>query len=519
MEHRFRHDRDTAVADTTQGRVRGYCYDGLSIFKGIPYAKAERFHAPQPVEPWEGELDATSYGYVCPLLEMPRPAGELLVPHRYWVMDEDCLNLNIWTPGCDGAGRPVLVWLHGGGYEAGSAIEQIAYEGETMSRRGDVVVVSLNHRLNVLGYFDLSVFGEEYANSGNAGMDDIIAALRWVRDNIAAFGGDPKNVTLFGQSGGGAKITTLLQMPAADGLFQKGINMSGVIGPMLADAEGSGEKLGYAVMKELGVTGIKALETVPYPALAGAYRKVRPALEKAGKYVGGCPHPNAFYAGDPCLNGFRRESAEVALLVGSVYGEFFSFAPLLYDRNHMSAEEGRQTVRAALGKEAADELLVLFEKAYPERNPVDLLTLDYKVRPFLKDYVKKRSAVCPATWSYLFNLDLPLNGGTSPWHCADIPYVFGNTGLVETTQEEGVTQRLEAEIFDSVIALARTGDPNHPGIPAWPPCTPESEPTLVVDKKTSVRVEYDRELMEKLAGPLQEAMEQNRYRQEGQIQH
>lgn len=519
MAHDFRHDPHTAVAETAQGRVRGFFYDGVSIFKGIPYARAERFHAPCPIEPWEGELDATSFGYACPLLDMPKPAGELLVPHRYWIMEEDCLNLNIWTPGCDGKKRPVLVWLHGGGYEAGSAIEQIAYEGENMSRRGNVVVVSLNHRLNILGYFDLSAFGEEYANSGNAGMDDIIAALRWVRENIAGFGGDPKNVTLFGQSGGGGKITTLLQMPAADGLFQKGINMSGVIGPMLADAEGNGEELACAMMKELGVSTVKELETVPCRALADAYLKVRPALEKAGKYVGGRPHPNAFYAGDPSIHGFRKESGSVALLVGSVYGEFAAFAPLAYDRNHMSDAQGEQTVRRAIGDEAADRLLPLFEKAYPERNPVDLLTLDYLVRPYLKEYVRLRSALCPATWSYLFNLDLPLNGGTVPWHCADIPYVFGNTELVATAQEEGVTERLESEIFHCVIAFARTGDPNHPGIVYWPACTPESEPTLVVDKATGVRVDYDEELIRVLAGTMREAMERNKLRQEGQIQH
>ena len=164
------------------------------------------------------------------------------MPHRYWPMDENCLNLNVWTPGSDGEGRPVLVWLHGGGFFAGSSIEQVAYDGANMSRLGNAVVVSINHRLNVLGYFDLSDFGEEYENSGNAGGDDIIAALAWIRENIGAFGGDPKNVTVFGQSGGGAKVTTLLQSPAADGLYAKGIVMSGVISPVLADPRRAAEK-------------------------------------------------------------------------------------------------------------------------------------------------------------------------------------------------------------------------------------------------------------------------------------
>lgn len=154
MAHFFTCKSDTAVVDTAQGKIRGYEYDGISIFKGIPYAQAKRFHAPEPVKPWEGVLDATSYGYVCPLLEMSKPNGELLVPHRYWLMREDCQNLNIWTPACDDAKRPVLVWLHGGAYEFGSAIEQVAYEGENMCREGQVVVVSINHRLNILGYCD-----------------------------------------------------------------------------------------------------------------------------------------------------------------------------------------------------------------------------------------------------------------------------------------------------------------------------------------------------------------------------
>ena len=140
MEKEFVFKKGSVVVETNKGKVRGYAYNGVSVFKGIPYAKAKRFHAPEPLEAWEGELDATSFGYVCPLLEMPKPAGEVFVPHRYWVMDEDCLNLNIWTPSCDEKKRPVLVWFHGGGFEAGSSIEHIAYEGENMSRRGDAVV-------------------------------------------------------------------------------------------------------------------------------------------------------------------------------------------------------------------------------------------------------------------------------------------------------------------------------------------------------------------------------------------
>ena len=496
-----------------------YNFQGNSLCKG--------FHAPEPVEPWDGVLDATSYGYVCPLLEMPKPNGELLVPHRYWIMSEDCQNLNIWTPACDDGARPVMVWLHGGGYEAGSAIEQTAYEGENMCRRGEVVVVSVNHRLNVLGYCDLSSFGEEYVNSGNAGTEDLVAALRWVHENIARFGGDPENVILFGQSGGGAKVTTLLQTPAADGLYAKGINMSGVTGPLLADSVGSGEELGRAMMEELGIRSVKELEEVPYDALAAAYQKVRPALAAAGKNAGGTPHPNEFYVGEPGVHGFRRETAHIPMLVGTVYGEFTSFVPGLVDVHDMSEEERIELVKGILRKgmettdndgsgcgdgckagtenTAIERMLTLFRRAYPDRHPAQLPLLDFTFRLPAQEYIRERSALNRCTWSYLFNLDLPVDGGRTPWHCADIPYVFCNTELVPVTWEDGVTERVEAEVFGAVMAFARTGDPNHDGIPAWKPSAPGEEWTLIIDKKTEVRCNHDAELIPlyaKYMGPI-----------------
>ena len=500
MSHTFRRDGQTAVVQTEQGKVRGYEHDGLQIFKGIPYATAERFHAPQPVEPRDGIFDACSYGYVCPLLTNDPPRGELYVPHRFWPMDENCLNLNVWTPGTDDKKRPVLVWLHGGGYEAGSAIEHIAYDGANLSRCGDTVVVSINHRLNILGYFDLSDFGGEYANSGNAGGDDIIAALRWVKANIAAFGGDPENVTVFGQSGGGAKVTTLLQSPAADGLYAKGFVMSGVIGPVLADATGSGKELAEAVMKELGIRSVKELEKADYAAFARAYLKVRPALRKAGKYTGGAPHPNAFYLGDPLFHGFRKETAQIPLLVGSVFGEFTSFAPLPYDRETLSEETQESMIRKALGEEIANTLIPLFREAYPERKTIDLLRLDFVFRAPEIRYIQERSQLNSSTWSYLFNQDQPIDGGNTPWHCCDIPYFFHNIDLVEyphgNQDEPDLAYRLQDETFESLLAFARTGDPANATVPEWPACRPGREAVLVIDRNTRVKENYDHRLQE-----------------------
>lgn len=209
------HYDDVPVLETTGGKLKGYFYNGEYIFKGIPYAYADRFQMPKETA-WEGVKDVTSYGFVCPLMAKDTPNAELMVPHRYWPQDEHCQNLNIWTKTLDSEKKlPVIVWLHGGGYFAGSSIEQTAYDGFNMCMNGDVVVVSINHRLNILGYLYLSPFGEKYANSGNAGHADMVAALRWIHNNIALFGGDPANVTIFVQSGDGMKVADLMQITDA----------------------------------------------------------------------------------------------------------------------------------------------------------------------------------------------------------------------------------------------------------------------------------------------------------------
>lgn len=497
MEHEFICDSGTAVVMTEAGRVKGYRYDGITVFKGIRYAAARRFHRPEPVEPWKGIWNASGYGFICPIVDKkPRLVQELYLPHRYWVANEDCQNLNVWTPDCDGAKRPVLVWLHGGGFNMGSAMEMAASDGENMCRTGQAVVVSVNHRLNILGYFDLSAFGEEYAGSGNAGTQDLVAALEWIHNNIERFGGDPENVTLFGQSGGGAKVTALLQCPEADGLYARGINMSGVLqdgtpGPYAK----SGRKLGEAVMKELGVSGVKELETVPYEALAAAFKKVRPALAAAGEYVGEEPRPDAFFAGDPLAVGFRKESLKVPLMVGTVYGEFSAFWPLIYDRRTAGAEEGRRLVREILGEEKAGKLLPAFEESYPERNPADVLYLDTLFREPARRYIRKRAEAGGRVYSYLLNQDMPIDGGRTPWHCADIPFFFHNTEYVPGVQQKGMTARLEREIFESVMAFARTGRPGHEGIPPWPACTAEKEYTMMFGSPTEVRCNHDGKLL------------------------
>ena len=262
-----------AIVETSAGKVRGYVRNGIFTFKGIPYAGTTagdaRFLPPAPVTPWTQVRASMSYGPVCPQPVRGGWASDRLAFLFDWDdghPGEDCLRLNVWTPIADDRNkRPVMVWLHGGGYEAGSSQELPSYDGENLSRRGDVVVVSVNHRLNVFGYLNMAaVGGEKYARSANVGMLDLVAALHWVRDNVGRFGGDPANVTIFGQSGGGAKVSTLMAMPAAKGLFHKAIVQSGSQ-LRLATADASAAQAA-AVLKELQAQGIGVEQLTQVPA-------------------------------------------------------------------------------------------------------------------------------------------------------------------------------------------------------------------------------------------------------------
>ncbi len=515
---RFCFQHGFAVAETTAGRIRGFEHEGILSFRGVTYAKAKRFHAPEPVAPFDEVRDAASYGYVCPLLKQDEPKGELFVPHRFWPFSEDCLNLNVWTPGLDGEKRPVLVWLHGGGYFAGSAIEHIAYDGHNMAKFGDAVVVSVNDRLNILGYLDLSDFGDEYENSGNAGGDDIIAALRWVHDNIENFGGDPDRVTVFGQSGGGGKVTTLLQSPEADGLFSRGYNMSGVLG-MLDDAKGSGKELVSAMMRYVGVKSVKALEALPYAALAEAYNVMAPEIRKEGGYVGCAPFPNAHYKGNPVVYGFRKETAHIPMLVGTVYGEFTSFGADPFDKHAMPEDEQRTLIENYLGKKDTETLEKLFRAAYPERPLMDLLRVDTLFRTPTIPYLKIRSALNSCTYSYLFNMDQPMYGGLCPWHCADIPYVFHNIDLVDYPNASEYAPDMQEAVFQAVMNFARTGNPATPLLPEWPACTPEEEHTMVLDEHSRCLTNFDHELIPEADRIIAPVLQRILKELSGQTQH
>lgn len=498
MTKQFRFGEDYPVVQTQAGKVRGYEWNGICTFKGIKYADAKRFMYPEKVKPWDGVKDAQSYGMVCPLMDQDNPSVELMVPHMYWPMDEHCQYLNIWTPSIqEGVKKPVMVWLHGGGFFAGSSIEQLAYDGEAMAKNGDVVVVSLNHRLNLLGYLDLSPFGEKYKYSANAGQYDMIAALKWVRDNIAGFGGDPDNVTIFGQSGGGAKVWTLMQMPEADGLFHKGIIQSGVY-DLSSDAEDAdGKEIVTAMLKELGLaeTEVEKLETIPYAQMVEAYKKVAPEIAKKGGYIGCYPHKDDTFFGDPRVHGFREETKQIPILIGTVFGEF-DFGPAIPGKKSLSEEETKRLIQERLGKEGAN-LIPLFRETYPDKSPVDLRSVDVIFRKSTIDFIKKRANChAGAVYSYQFVYEFPMFEGKIAWHCSEIPFVFHNIDKAPVCYGEGA-EKLQADMFGAWISFAKTGKPMVEGV-EWPASTAEDEAMLLFDKTCVVKHNLDHKLIVEL---------------------
>ncbi len=479
MEKTFICTEDYPVVETKAGRLRGYQVDSTFHFLGVQYASAKRFHQPEPVQPWEGVKDAQFFGPVCPLLDEENPAGDVMIPHRFWPKSEDCLTLNVWTQSIDPSARkPVMVWFHGGGYSTGSSVEMVAYDGDHLSAFGDVVVVTVNHRLNILGYFDLREFGEEYANSGNAGQADLVESLRWVRDNIAAFGGDPDNVTIFGQSGGGGKVNAMMTTPAAEGLFHRAILMSGVGGRREPMPRVSMKPLAEALLKALGLSDIHELETVPFEHLKEAYAGL-------GRQAGmgfWAPTPNDWYLGDPYEVGYLDWAKDIPVMVGSVIAEW-GFAPAPRGRAQMSESEKRSLIAAQFGEENADTLIRLFRAAFPEKDVTDLLAISNRLGTM--EFCAYRAETCRAkAYNYLFAFNFDYDGGKPAWHCSDIPFAFHNIDRVPICYKPGVSEKLEAEIAGAYVAFARYGDPNHAGMAYWPAYSAEKPVTMFWDDES-----------------------------------
>lgn len=506
---------NVAVAGTESGKVRGFISNGIYTWKGIPYAQARRFEAPQKTEPWEGVRSSMTWGPVCPLENPVTSVSdeiEFVFGHDWGYTSEECLCLNIWSPGIgDGRKRPVMFWIHGGGFTAGSSQELPSYHGENLARRGDVVVVSVNHRLNVLGFLDLSAYGEKYEHSANVSIIDLRAALEWVKANIANFGGDPDNVMIFGQSGGGAKVNTLMAMPSAKGLFHKAVNQSGSFRMAMLDKETT-QLISAEVLKELQVKPeeVDTLQTIPFAHLREAGKKALKTVE-AKLRAEGKPIPGFGLSWGPSQDGevlpyplFSDEafalSGDIPLMLGTTKNEFMP--SLASGLSNAGEEDVRAFIHNRYG-DKAEAYLAAVKKAYPEDTlPSDLIDIDVMFRPGAVYQANRKSALegGAPVYMYLFTWQSPvLDGKYKAMHCMELPFVFDNIDRCrQMTGGGGEAQRLADKVSQAWINFARYGNPNHDGLPEWPAYTEENTATMHFDNRCVVKPQMDQELFELL---------------------
>ena len=496
LQHAFA-DADKVVATTASGKVRGLVLEGINIFKGIPYGAStggnNRFMPPMKPAPWTDTRDALAYGPTAPqAIGRARRSAP--------AEGEDCLVLNVFTPSLtNGRRRPVMVWLHGGGFSYGTGSDAIL-DGTNLSRTNDVVVVTINHRLGVFGYSYLGeALGGEFALSGAAGMLDIVAALQWVRDNIDRFGGDPNLVTIFGQSGGGRKVATLMAMPSAKGLFHRAIIESGAVLRLVTkdDAATTTELL----LTELGLTKGRAreLQSVPMAKLLAADAAIaskvpvrEPGQTANSPTVDGVAIPN--HPWDPTGPALSKN---IPLMIGWAHTE-----ETLYDRPTPETlaltEQGLMArARTRLGADP-QHVIEAFRQAHPETTPWDLWILiatDHPRGAYSRETAKRKSlqAAAPA-FLYRYDWETPEGGGhmRSP-HTIEIPFVFNNikiAGPLISKMPEAYV--LATKVSAAWAAFARTGDPNTHDLPRWLPYSADSRPTMLFSNESHVEKDPDR---------------------------
>ncbi|WP_319482115.1 carboxylesterase family protein [uncultured Draconibacterium sp.] len=481
------------VIKTTYGEISGSINDSIYAFKGIPYAKAERFMPPEDPDAWDGVRECNEFG----------PVAKQMVP---WYPDsvqseKELFSANVWTQGVmDGKKRPVMLWLHGGGFHTGASNDPMTY-GEAMAKKGDVVFVSINHRLNILGFLDLSACGDKYAESANVGVLDIVKALEWIQKNIEQFGGDPADVTILGESGGGGKVGTIMCMPAAKGLFQKAIIQSGtLINTMTKETS---QALGLAVLENLGLTpnDVEKLDTIPYKELVKAGND---AIAKiSGPRKPGSPTMFGFAPsadGDVLLQqpfspGFAAISKDIPVMIGTTLNELM---PTAYGEKDLTVEEAKERLAKEYG-DKTDEYISLFAEAYPDFTPQDLLSVDKTFRPFT---IRTADARAQETDAPLYVYFLAWKSGVDnaskgSFHGLDIPLAFNTVDLrADWTGNTDEAWKLADKMSSAWINFVKSGNPNVDGVlPAWEQYTPENGTTMYFDNECKIVYNHDRELM------------------------
>lgn len=474
---------DPMVVSTESGLVKGFDHEGSMGFLGIPYAKVERFMPPQPVEKWDTIRVCDHWGPQAMQNTWGKQLGEDKMSEK-----NSCV-LNVWTTDTK-AKKPVMVWLHGGGFDSGTS----EWDPGMKLAQHDVVVVSVNHRLNILGFLDLSACSDKYKYSGNVGMLDVVQALQWVQKNISQFGGDPSNVTIFGESGGGGKVGTLLCMPPAKGLFHKAIIMSGTI--LNVNTKQMTEELGKAVLKELNIDAkdIDKIKDVSYEELYAAGQRAMAAsigTRKPGTPMmwGFGPTPDGkVLLQQPFQNGFAKISDNIPIMIGTTFNEL---QPLRYDKE-MTLDEARRELMRTFGWDT-QAYIKAFAEAYPDYTPQDLLSIDWLFRPktiiTADEIAETRQA---PTYMYMFTQRSKANNASV--HGAELKYCFNN---IDVNSDEHPSAKLADEMSSIWAKFATTGDPNTSFLPdTWHPYTKANGELLELGEKLQFHHNHDRKLAE-----------------------